>query len=91
MKILTGVKNWTGVTASWPERMEFAKRFTGWTDVSLTEKGVEEAHQAESGCFIRDFCLILCFHFGADPGNKTMWIVWMEMDLMWIPTYVIGD
>ncbi|MFN2215788.1 MAG: 2,3-diphosphoglycerate-dependent phosphoglycerate mutase [Anaerolineales bacterium] len=60
-------------------------RFTGWTDVGLTEQGVEEAHSAgkllkESGyTFDQAFTSVL------KRAIKTLWIVLEEMDLEWIP------
>lgn len=61
-------------------------RFTGWTDVSLTEKGVEEAHQAGKWMLHQDFLFDIVFTSVLTRAIKTMWIVLDEMDLMWIPT-----
>ncbi|MEJ5358300.1 MAG: 2,3-diphosphoglycerate-dependent phosphoglycerate mutase [Desulfobacterales bacterium] len=60
-------------------------RFTGWTDVGLTEKGVEEAIAAgrllrrEGFDFDRAFTSVL------SRAIKTLWLVLEEMDRMWIP------
>jgi 2,3-bisphosphoglycerate-dependent phosphoglycerate mutase len=60
-------------------------RFTGWTDVDLSDKGVVEAREAgrllkEAG-FIFDVALCSVLK----RAIRTMWIVLDELDLMWIP------
>ncbi len=60
-------------------------RFTGWTDVPLSEKGVQEARAAgqllkEEGC-----AFDLAFTSVLKRAVKTLWLVLEEMDLMWIP------
>src|SRR5205807_3541033 len=60
-------------------------RFTGWTDVDLSEKGREEAREA--GRLLRDG------HYGFDIAYtsvlkravRTLWITLDELDAMWIP------
>jgi len=61
-------------------------RFTGWTDVSLTEKGIEEAHQAGKWMLHQGYLFDIAFTSVLTRAIKTMWIVLDEMDLMWIPT-----
>ena len=61
-------------------------RFTGWTDVSLTEKGVAEAHQAGKWLLDGGFSFDIAFTSVLSRAIKTMWIVMDEMNLMWIPT-----
>ncbi len=60
-------------------------RFTGWTDVPLSEKGAEEAREA--GRLLRDgrFTFDIAFTSVLKRAIKTLWIVLEEMDLMWIP------
>ncbi len=60
-------------------------RFTGWTDVDLSEKGVEEARQAAR--LMRDEGLEpdLCFTSVLRRALRTLWIVLDGMDLMWLP------
>lgn len=60
-------------------------RFTGWTDVPLSEKGVQEARQA--GQLLREggFTFDMAFTSVLKRAIKTLWIVLEEMDLMWIP------
>src|SRR3954463_10322417 len=60
-------------------------RFTGWTDVDLSTKGVEEARaggrllQAEGYAFDVAFTSVL------RRAIKTLWLALEEMDRMWIP------
>ena len=60
-------------------------RFTGWTDVDLSDKGRAEAKtaaeilKAEGYTFDRAFTSVL------KRAIRTLWIVLDEMDLMWIP------
>jgi 2,3-bisphosphoglycerate-dependent phosphoglycerate mutase len=60
-------------------------RFTGWTDVPLSDKGMEEARQA--GRLLREegFSFDIAFTSVLKRAIKTLWIVLEEMDLMWIP------
>uniref|UniRef100_A0A831UBN6 2,3-bisphosphoglycerate-dependent phosphoglycerate mutase n=1 Tax=Geobacter metallireducens TaxID=28232 RepID=A0A831UBN6_GEOME len=62
-------------------------RFTGWTDVGLSERGVEEAIRA--GRTLRDegFVFDVAFTSVLKRAIKTLWLVLEEMDLMWIPEY----
>jgi 2,3-bisphosphoglycerate-dependent phosphoglycerate mutase len=60
-------------------------RFTGWTDVDLSEKGVSEARQA--GKLLQDegFRFDRCFTSLLKRAIRTQWIVLDAMDLLWIP------
>jgi 2,3-bisphosphoglycerate-dependent phosphoglycerate mutase len=62
-------------------------RFTGWTDVDLTEKGINEAREA--GRLLRESGLIFDVAFTSllKKAIRTLWIVLDEMDLMWIRVY----
>jgi len=59
--------------------------FTGWTDVDLSETGMQEAKEA--GFTLRDHGLTfdLVFTSVLKRAIRTAWIVLDEMDLMWIP------
>ena len=59
--------------------------FTGWTDVNLSEKGVEEAHSA--GKLMKEAGLVfdLAYTSVLKRAIRTLWISLEEMDLMWIP------
>lgn len=62
-------------------------RFTGWTDVGLSERGVEEAVRA--GRTLRDegFTFDVAFQSVLKRAIKTTWLVLEQMDLMWIPIH----
>lgn len=62
-------------------------RFTGWTDVDLTQKGIEEARQA--GQLLREggYVFDVAFTSVLKRAIRTLWIILDEMDLMWIPVY----
>ena len=60
-------------------------RFTGWTDVDLTDKGRSEARHA--GTLLRDagFTFDLAYTSVLKRAVRTLWLTLDEMDLMWIP------
>jgi 2,3-bisphosphoglycerate-dependent phosphoglycerate mutase len=60
-------------------------RFTGWTDVDLTEQGRAEAHQA--GKLIKEAGLSFDIAYTSvlKRAIRTLWSVLDELDLMWIP------
>jgi len=60
-------------------------RFTGWTDVDLSEKGVAEAHRAGQELKKEGFAFDVAFTSTLKRAIRTLWIVEDEMDLMWIP------
>lgn len=62
-------------------------RFTGWTDVGLSEKGVQEAHAAAGALKKEGFIFDIAYVSVLKRAIKTLWIVLEDMDLMWIPVY----
>ena len=60
-------------------------RFTGWTDVDLTRKGVEEARRAGQLLKEEGYTFDLAYTSVLKRAIRTLWIVLDEMDLMWIP------
>ena len=62
-------------------------RFTGWTDVPLSELGVEEAKAA--GRILRSEGYVFDFAFTSvlKRAIKTLWLTLEEMDRMWIPVH----
>lgn len=62
-------------------------RFTGWTDVRLSERGLMEA--AEGGRVLKNegFVFDVAFTSVLTRAIKTLWLVLEEMDLMWIPVH----
>jgi 2,3-bisphosphoglycerate-dependent phosphoglycerate mutase len=62
-------------------------RFTGWTDVDLSEKGVQEAHAAGKVLKEEGFLFDVAYTSVLRRAIRTLWIVLEEMDLMWIPVH----
>jgi len=62
-------------------------RFTGWTDVDLSEKGIEEARQAGRQMALDKFVFDVAYTSVLKRAIRTLWIAPQEMDLMWIPEY----
>ena len=64
-----------------------ANRFTGWTDVDLTEAGRAEARTA--GALLRDggFEFDAAFTSVLKRAIRTLWIALDEMDRMWLPVH----
>ena len=60
-------------------------RFTGWTDVDLSEKGVQEAQKAGSVLKEKKFVFDIVFTSFLKRAIRTSWIVLEQMNLMWIP------
>jgi 2,3-bisphosphoglycerate-dependent phosphoglycerate mutase len=62
-------------------------RFTGWTDVDLSEKGIQEALSA--GKVLRDegFIFDLAFTSVLKRAIKTLWSILDVLDQQWIPVY----
>ena len=62
-------------------------RFTGWTDVDLSAKGLQEA--AEGGAVLRQegYTFDVAYTSVLKRAIRTLWIVLDQMDLMWIPVH----
>jgi 2,3-bisphosphoglycerate-dependent phosphoglycerate mutase len=60
-------------------------RFTGWTDVDLSEKGKEEAHKA--GCILKEagYEFDIAYVSVLKRALRTLWLALEEMDQLWIP------
>src|SRR5512142_340600 len=60
-------------------------RFTGWTDVDLSENGIKEAHLGgkllKEGGYVFDIALTSVLK----RAIRTLWIAMEEMDQMWLP------
>ncbi len=63
--------------------------FTGWTDVDLTEKGVQEAIDAARSLAELDYEFDIAFTSVLKRAIRTLWIMLDELDCMWLP--VIRD
>jgi 2,3-bisphosphoglycerate-dependent phosphoglycerate mutase len=60
-------------------------RFTGWTDVDLSERGVEEAHESARLLQQGGFTFDVAFTSVLKRAIRTCWIVLDDLDLLWIP------
>ena len=60
-------------------------RFTGWTDVDLSEQGQVEAQQAGKLLKVEGYSFDIVFTSVLKRAIRTLWIVLDELDLMWIP------
>jgi len=62
-------------------------RFTGWTDVDLSEKGEQEALDAGRILKKEGYTFDVAFTSVLKRAIRTLWITLDEMDLMWVPVY----
>lgn len=62
-------------------------RFTGWTDVDLSEQGRQEARRAAVVLKAQDFSFDVAYTSVLKRSIRTLWIVLDELDLMWIPVH----
>jgi len=60
-------------------------RFTGWTDVDLTEKGIAEARKAGKVLKENGFEFDYAFVSVLKRALRTLWLTLEEMDQLWIP------
>ena len=63
--------------------------FTGWTDVDLSKKGIEEAKEGGRVLKEQGYIFDIAYTSVLKRAIRTLWIIMDEMDLMWIP--VIRD
>lgn len=60
-------------------------RFTGWTDVDLTDLGREEARKAGELLKAEGFKFDIAYTSVLKRAIRTLWIALDEMDMMWLP------
>lgn len=60
-------------------------RFTGWTDVGLSEQGVQEAHTAGQVLRQEGYTFDIAYTSVLKRAIKTLWIILEEMDMEWLP------
>src|SRR5215211_8653026 len=60
-------------------------RFTGWTDVDLSEKGRQEAHEAGRLLHEGAYTFDIAFTSVLKRAIRTLWITLDTLDLMWLP------
>ncbi|MCM3005339.1 2,3-diphosphoglycerate-dependent phosphoglycerate mutase [Priestia koreensis] len=62
-------------------------KFTGWTDVDLSESGLQEAREAGKILRKHGYQFNLAYTSVLKRSIRTLWIVLHEMNLEWIPVY----
>jgi len=60
-------------------------RFTGWTDVDLSDKGREEAREAGRLMSAEKYEFDVAYTSVLKRAIRTLWIALDELDMMWIP------
>jgi 2,3-bisphosphoglycerate-dependent phosphoglycerate mutase len=62
-------------------------KFTGWTDVDLSDQGINEAHHAGILLKSEGYTFDIAYTSFLKRAIRTLWIILDEIDLMWIPVY----
>lgn len=62
-------------------------RFTGWVDVGLTSRGVQEAVEAGKTLVRAGYRFDVAYTSFLKRAIKTLWLLLEEMDRMWIPVH----
>jgi len=62
-------------------------RFTGWTDVGLTDKGVSEAVDAGRVLKQEGYTFDVAFTSVLSRAIKTLWLTLEQLDRMWVPVH----
>jgi len=62
-------------------------RFTGWTDVDLSAKGLQEAHEAGVTLKSEGYAFDVAYTSVLKRAIRTLWITLDQLDLMWIPVH----
>jgi 2,3-bisphosphoglycerate-dependent phosphoglycerate mutase len=65
----------------------FENKFTGWTDVDVSNQGNREAYGAGRPLKAEGYSFDLAFTSVLKRAIRTLWIVLDELDLMWIPVH----
>lgn len=60
-------------------------RFTGWTDVDLTELGMQQARQAGRALKQAGYDFDLALTSVLNRAIRTLWLMQEELDRMWLP------
>src|SRR5437764_714123 len=62
-------------------------RFTGWTDVDLSEKGRQEAREGGALLKAEGYTFDVAYTSVLKRAIRTLWTILDEMDLMWVPVH----
>lgn len=62
-------------------------KFTGWKDVDLSKKGLNEAREAGTILKKHGYLFDVAYTSVLKRAIRTLWIVLQEMDLTWVPVH----
>jgi 2,3-bisphosphoglycerate-dependent phosphoglycerate mutase len=62
-------------------------RFTGWTDVDITQRGMADSHEAAKVLKHEGYTFDVAFTSFLKRAIRTLWIILDDMDLMWIDVH----
>jgi 2,3-bisphosphoglycerate-dependent phosphoglycerate mutase len=62
-------------------------RFTGWTDIDLSERGIREATDAGKTLKNEGFHFKIAYTSYLTRAIRTLWLTLEQMDLLWIPVF----
>ena len=62
-------------------------RFTGWTDVDLSDMGRQEAHEAGVTLKSGGYAFDVAYTSVLKRAIRTLWMTLDELDSMWIPVH----
>jgi 2,3-bisphosphoglycerate-dependent phosphoglycerate mutase len=62
-------------------------RFTGWTDVDLSEKGLDEAREAGRLMGAEKYEFDVAYTSVLKRAIRTLWIGMDELDMLWVPVH----
>lgn len=62
-------------------------RFTGWTDIDLSDRGIKEAREAGDILRKEGYHFRLAYTSYLTRAIRTLWLTLEQMDLLWIPVY----
>jgi 2,3-bisphosphoglycerate-dependent phosphoglycerate mutase len=62
-------------------------RFTGWTDVDLAPKGIQEAHEAARQLKEGGYTFDVAHTSVLKRAIRTLWLLLDDLDLMWLPVH----
>ena len=62
-------------------------RFTGWTDIDLSERGIREATDAGKTLKKEGFHFKIAYTSYLTRAIRTLWLSLEQMDLIWIPVF----
>jgi 2,3-bisphosphoglycerate-dependent phosphoglycerate mutase len=62
-------------------------RFTGWTDVDLSPRGIAESHETAEALKNARLTFDISFTSVLKRAIRTLWLILDDMDLMWLDVY----